>query len=95
MPTSRRRHRRHTSAKKQRTKQTEELAPKRKTSRSAGSTTVEHQEKFWTGNLRNFRNRMHGSPGKVRSFQIYLVREAAYTVWGNFSASPVEDDRDE
>ena len=88
--------RRRTSAKKQRTKKIEKPTPgQREYARPTERNPIAHEEKFWTIKLRNFRKRMGGDPRPVRSFQIYLVREAAYTVWGNFSASPVEDDRNE
>ena len=88
--------RRRTSAKKQRTKKREKPRPgQRERARPVESDPIARKEKFWTIKLRNFRNRMRGSTRKVRSFQIYRVREAVYTVWGNFSTSPVEDDRNE
>ena len=88
--------RRHTSAKKPRTKKIEKPRPgQRERAQPTESNPISHKEKFWTIKLRNFRNRVRGGPGQVRSFQIDLVREAVYTVWGNFSTSPVEDDRNE
>jgi hypothetical protein len=86
--------RRHTSAKKQRTKKIDKPRPgKRERAQPTGRNPIAHKEKFWTIKLRNFRNRVRGGPRPIRSFQIYLVREAVYTVWGNFSTSRVEDDR--
>jgi len=88
--------RRRTSAKKQMTKEIEKPRPgQRERAQPTESNPIAHKEKFWTIKLRNFRKRMRGGPGQVRSFQIYRVREAVYTVWGNFSTSPVEDDRNE
>src|SRR5262245_18152584 len=58
------------------------------------SNPIARKENFWTIELRNFHDRMRGGPRPVRSFQIYLGREAAYTVWGNFSTS-VQDRRGE
>ena len=88
--------RRRTSAKKQRTKEIEKPRPgQRERAQPTESNPIAHKEKFWTIKLRNFCNRMRGGPGQVRSFQIYLVREAVYTVWGNFTTSPVEDHSNE
>ena len=88
--------RRHTSAKKQRTKKIENPRPRqRERAQPAESKPISHKEKFWTIKLRNFRDRMRGGPRQVRSFQIYLLREAVYTVWGNFTTSPVEDHSNE
>jgi hypothetical protein len=88
--------RRRTSAKKQRTKEIEKPRPgQRERAQPTESNPTSHKEKFWTIKLRNFRNRVRRGPGQVRSFQIYLVGEAVYTVWGNFTTSPVEDDRNE
>ena len=87
--------RRRTSAKKQRTKKIEKPRLKRERAQPTESNPIAHKQKFWTIKLRNFRKRMRGGPGQVRSFQIYRVREAVYTVWGNFTTSPVEDDRNE
>ena len=87
--------RRRTSAKKQRTKKIEKPRPKRERAQPTESNSIAHKQKFWTIKLRNFRNRVRGGPGQVRSFQIYRVREAVYTVWGNFTTSPVEDDSNE
>jgi hypothetical protein len=67
----------------------------RERARPAESDPIARKEKFWTIKLRNFRYWMRGGTRQVRSFQIYRVREAVYTVWGNFSTPPVEDDRDE
>ena len=85
-----------TSAKKQRIKKIEKPRPRqRERARPAESDPIAHEEKFWTIKLRNFRDRMRGGSRQVRSFQIYRVREAVYTVWGNFSTTHVEDDRNE
>ena len=81
--------RRRTSAKKQRTKKIEKPRPKRERAQPTESNPIAHKQKFWTIKLRNFRNRVRGGPRPVCSFQIYRVREAVYTVWGNFSTSPV------
>ena len=88
--------RRRTSAKKQRTKEIEKPRPgQRERAQPTESNPIAHKQKFWTIKLRNFRNRVRGGPRPVCSFQIYRVREAVYTVWGNFTTSPVEDDRNE
>ena len=88
--------RRRTSAKKQRIKKIAKPRPgQRERARPAESDPIARKEKFWTIKLRNFRYWMRGGTRQVRSFQIYRVREAVYTVWGNFSTPPVEDDRDE
>jgi hypothetical protein len=85
---------RHTSAKKQRTKKIDKPRQgKRERAQPTGRNPITHKETFWTIKLRNFRSRVRGGPRPIRSFQIYLVREAVYTVWGNFSTSRVEDDR--
>jgi hypothetical protein len=85
--------RRHTSAKKQRTKKIEKPKPgQRERAQPTESNPIANKEKFWTIKLQNFRNRTRGGSRQVRSFQIYLVREAVYTVWGNFRTSPVKDD---
>jgi hypothetical protein len=74
--------RRRTSAKKQRTKKIEKPRPgQRERAQPTESNPISHKEKFWTIKLRNFRDRMRGGPRPVRSFQIYLVGEAVYTVW--------------
>ena len=88
--------RRRTSAKKQRIKKIAKPRPgQRERARPAESDPIARKEKFWTIKLRNFRDRVRGGPRPVRSFQIYLVRGAVYTVWSNFNTSPVKDDRNE
>ena len=73
--------RRRTSAKKQRTKEIEKPRPgQRERAQPTESNPFSHKEKFWTIKLRNFRDRMRGGPGPVRSFQICRVRGVVYTV---------------